>query len=145
MRQQKGHRWCESVRASLLHTYTTLKGRHNKTRNYQKSKFVMLLKIFVGCFLFSVSAIALLLFLTSKFSTTGPGINNSDRKTGVIKSTRHLQVPPQQLVDLKSFQFTINNDICGQQAITIVQRVVFLKKKKTCCKTISEQVSQCKE
>ena len=88
----------------------------------------MLLKIFVVCFLFSVSAIALLLFLTSEFSTTGTGINNSDRKTAVKKSTRHLQVPPQQLVDLRSFQFTINNDICGQKAITVVQRVAFLKK-----------------
>jgi len=83
----------------------------------------MLLKIFVVCFLFSVSAIALLLFLTSEFSTTGTGINNSDRKTAVKKSTRHLQVPPQQLVDLRSFQFTINNDICGQKAITIVTLV----------------------
>ena len=80
----------------------------------------MLLKIFVGCFLISVSAIGLLLFLTSKFSTAGPGINNSDRKTGVKKSTRHLQIPPQQLVDLKSFQSIIHNDICGQKAITIV-------------------------
>jgi len=84
----------------------------------------MLLKIFVVCFLFSVSAIALLLFLTSEFSTTGTGINNSDRKTAVKKSTRHLQVPPQQLVDLRSFQFTINNDICGQKAITIVSSAV---------------------
>ena len=42
MRQQKRHRWCESVRASLLHTYSwkNLKGRHNKTRNYQKANLL---------------------------------------------------------------------------------------------------------
>ena len=69
-----------------------------------------LFKMFLALFLSSALAVALLLLLTSETVNLQPTSENM---------TSHLHLPPQQLVDLKDFQFTINNDICGRGAISI--------------------------
>ena len=76
-----------------------------------------LLKMFLGLFLSSALAVGLLLLLTVSERVNIQPI--SDNSSSVVNMTSQLHLPPQQLVDLKDFQFTINNDICGRRAISI--------------------------
>ena len=62
--------------------------------------------------------LSLYLYLLSPFTTPGP-----DKQ--VLHLEDQLQLPPQQLVDLKDFQFTMNNNICGRRTISIAHRVAF--------------------
>ena len=63
--------------------------------------------------------LSLYLYLLSPFTTPGPD------KQALLHLEDQLQLPPQQLVDLKDFQFTMNNNICGRRTISIAHRVAF--------------------
>ena len=82
-----------------------------------QNKTHSLLKMFLGLFLSSALAVALLLLLTSSETVNLQPISDKNPSENMTKSQLHL--PPQQLVDLKDFQFTINNNICGRRSISI--------------------------
>ena len=82
-----------------------------------------LLKMFLALFLSSALAVALLLLLTSEPVNLQPTSDNSSSVNNNM--ARPLHLPPQQLVDLKDFQFIINNDICGRRAVSIAHWVTF--------------------
>ena len=79
--------------------------------------------MFLALFLSSTLAVAFLLLLTSSKRVNLLKPVTSDNISSSAKMTKPL--PPQQLVDLKDFQFTINNDICGRRAISIAHWVAF--------------------
>ena len=82
-----------------------------------QNKINFLLKMFLGLFLSSALAVGLLLLLTSRETVNLQPIG--DNNPSVNMTTSQLHLASQQLVDLKDFQFTINNNICGRRPISI--------------------------
>ena len=103
-------------------------------QSQNKNHIYFLLKIVFG--LSALRAIVLLFLIKSDIDYVHPSSNSSllmnmKNPLQVVNnrvqpkgenSSMNLTNPlllPQQLVDLKDFQFTINNDICGRGAISI--------------------------
>ena len=103
-------------------------------QSQNKNHIYFLLKIVFG--LSALRAIVLLFLIKSDIDYVHPSSNSSlfmnmKNPLQVVNnrvqpkgdnSSVNLTNPlllPQQLVDLKDFQFTINNDICGRGAISI--------------------------
>ena len=109
-------------------------------QSQNRNHIYFLLKIVFG--LSALRAIVLLCLIKSDIDYVHPSSNSSllmnmTNPLQVVNnrvqpkgenSSMNLTNPlllPQQLVDLKDFQFTINNDICGRGAISIAHWVVF--------------------